>query len=729
MKGFDVRRLTTLLSRAALLAGFGLALSLGASQAALAACGNGVIEPGEDCDDGSQNGTSNSCCSSSCTATSKAPDVIVGDLVGRSGPYRLNGIHAFGIGTTSCNIGTCWLNWFQNNAEHPAIGQNMYRLKNGRFEQIGQAWLKHGFTALQGTVCSMSCQPSATGGTHLGVNCSDPYSSSLNDDQERMGPKFEVDPSSGAYAYPISSGKCSVSTSTLCRCANNSNPSCTSSDCPAGESCLKTGDVIYKRLQVHDADLDPGQNAGALYYVEGQYVTHDDALAKNNANNGSYRTITVSGTAGSGLYDITLTNSTQRQKFAIEAWKVADPTVVQTVTSGFILSSKATSLGGGMYRYEYALMNTTNERAAGSFAVGLPPAATVANTGFHDVDYHSGEPFNGTDWPASVGPTTVSWATTPYATNPNANALRWGTLYNYRFDTNSPPVSGNVTVGYFRPGGGDSFPVTALVPDACNHDGVCGTGETCANCAADCSNQGGGTGCCGNGTCEAGESPCRCAADCGSPTAIEGSCVNGIDEDCDNQTDCADVDCCTNGACAATDTDHDGFNALCDCANNDGTVYPGAPQLCDAKNNNCSDPGWPALPPEEADGDSDGVPVCANDCNDGNGTVWAVPSETTNLQIEKVGGGLELTWTPPIPPGGSVTHFDILRSNDPDNFTTGAVCVATDISGTLFNAPVGPNVPGAVTSYLLRARNACPNGVGVLGYDSNGQPIAGRSCP
>ena len=87
MKGFEVRRPSSLLSRALLLACLGVALSFGASRSALAACGNGVIEPGEDCDDGSSNGTTNSCCTIACTATSKSPDVIVGDLVGRSGPY------------------------------------------------------------------------------------------------------------------------------------------------------------------------------------------------------------------------------------------------------------------------------------------------------------------------------------------------------------------------------------------------------------------------------------------------------------------------------------------------------------------------------------------------------------------------------------------------------------------------------------------------------------------
>ena len=45
--------------------------------------------------------------------------------------------------------------------------------KAGRFEQIGQSWLKHGFRAFQDPLCSGSCIP--TTDEYLGVNCSDPY--------------------------------------------------------------------------------------------------------------------------------------------------------------------------------------------------------------------------------------------------------------------------------------------------------------------------------------------------------------------------------------------------------------------------------------------------------------------------------------------------------------------------------------------------------------------------
>ena len=56
-------------------------------------------------------------------------------------------------------------------------------------------------------------------------------------------------------------------------------------------------------------------------------------------------------------------------------------------------------------------------------------------------------------------------ATETHATNADANALRWGTLYNFRFDANAAPVAGTVTLGLFKPGTPTSMQVDASVPD------------------------------------------------------------------------------------------------------------------------------------------------------------------------------------------------------------------------------------------------------------------------
>jgi hypothetical protein len=411
---------------------------LAITPAAAAVCGNSVVEAGEDCDDGSsQNGGMNSCCTAACTFSGKTPDVIVGDLISTQsyGTVTGSGIYAYAVGTTSCNVGSCWLNWIAGTAEHPVIGQNLYRLKNGRFEQIGQSWLKHGYTATTGSLCA-TCNPPPNG-AHLGVACSDTYIASLNGTQTHLGPKVDVNPDTGVFLFP--------------------------------DTRLNlTGDAIFKRLQAHTADVDPAQNNGALYFVESQYVTHDDAAAQHNANNASYRPATI---ATGATFPMTLTGTTQRGKMGVQAWKATDASVTETMIPApeglFVLSAKATSLGGGVYHYEYALENLTNQRAAQSFSVPLPPGTVVTNVGFHDVDYHSGEPFDGTNWTGTVSASAVTWQTTPYATNQNANALRWGTLYNFRFDANVAPSSAGIGIALFKPGFPASVTATSVVPNPC----------------------------------------------------------------------------------------------------------------------------------------------------------------------------------------------------------------------------------------------------------------------
>ncbi len=369
------------------------------------------------------------------------PDVIVGDLIGlaKYGYAAGGAVGGYSIGTTSCNIGTADLLWIANSNQHPVIAQNMYRLKDGRFEQIGQSWLKHGFTALTQNLCG-TCN--GHGGAVLGVGCSDPYSASLNGSQSGLGPRSEVNATTGYFIWPFGTRG-------------------------------QTGDAIYKRCQVHNDDLNPALNAGALYYAEGHYVTPDDAAAGNGLNNASYRPFAVGALTSTG-YAMTFSGATVRTQPAIAAWKTQDASVnlgiVDVPADGeFYLGAKVTDLGGGAYAYEYALHNLNSHRSAGAFSIPVESDAAVTAIGFHDVAYHSGEPYDGTDWTASEVGDTLRWSTQTFAQNANANALRWGTLYNFRFVCNRAPARREATIGLFRPGAPDSVQVTTLAP-ACLAD-------------------------------------------------------------------------------------------------------------------------------------------------------------------------------------------------------------------------------------------------------------------
>ena len=357
------------------------------------------------------------------------PDVIVGAIpdVASYGSATVNGVvtRAYAFGTTSCNIGTTQLDWYASpNNQHPYIPMNMYRFYNGRFEQIGMSWGKHGFCALQQTLCG-SCQSAGSGcPSLLGVGCSDPYSASLNGSQGDLGWRKEVNAATGAFPGTFNSGAPSAAA------------------------------TIGRRLQVAQNDLSTTNFPGAKYVAEGQYIHPDDAASGNDNNNASWREFTVSST-----YAITLSGATKQQQPAIQAWKNFDPTVnllfVDVEGDGrFVVGFTVRDLGGGNWRYEYAIQNLNSDRSGQSFTIPLPSGVTISNVGFKDVHYHSGDPYSGTDWTSTVTSSSIKWETQTYAVNQNANALRFSTMYNFWFDANSGPATANPasSLGLFKPG-------------------------------------------------------------------------------------------------------------------------------------------------------------------------------------------------------------------------------------------------------------------------------------
>lgn len=397
---------------------------------------------------------------------SPGPDVIVGVISHDSiSNYNSDGTYeACSVGTTSCNLGNAPLSWQSSGVNHPVIGQNMFRLKNvngtRRFEQLGYSWLKHGFFALSDNACCATCF--GTDGSTLGVGCSDPYSSGRNGGQSSLGPKYPVNATTGVHSHVSSPG---FSGSTA------------------------------RRLRVPIVDLEASNGSGDVnatrYFIECQYIAADDAAAGNKNNNASYRPVSVSGSGTAWSFGSI--GGTQQQKAGIRAWKATDNTVSEAdittaedsgMTALVILASQATHLGGGIYHYEYAIQNLNSHRSIGSVRIPIRADAVVTNVEFHDVDYHSGDGpggvnLSGTDWPDTRDTLSVTWATEDFGVNQNANALRWGTLYNFRFDANVPPWpgKGTVTLGYFRPGPGSSTVTTqTTVPDPCIRGDVDGDG-------------------------------------------------------------------------------------------------------------------------------------------------------------------------------------------------------------------------------------------------------------
>ncbi len=361
--------------------------------------------------------------SSSVQAGTIGPDVTVFTLSDTNNYGTSGGIRGYSVGTTSCNVGDQPLNWCDNvsgcglgttGADHPVIAQNMYRLKNGRFDQIGASWLKHGFVSTNSTAAecgSGTCAQPPLGGNQLGVGCTDPYGSGLNGSRP-LGRKSEVSATTGAYPFPFTTG---------------------------GASSFSWN----QRVAVAEVDMVAAQNPGARYFVEGHYIAPDDAESGNGLNNASYREVSVAATT----FNLTFIGSTVRRKSAIEAWQTIDPTVQifnvdtpSTPVQRFHVARKVTEVTPGvLWHYEYAVHNMNSDRSTDRLTVQFFGATTVTNAGFHDVDAHSGEPFDTADWPSTTTSNSIHWQAPVFATPQNANAIRWGTMYNFWFDATRPP--------------------------------------------------------------------------------------------------------------------------------------------------------------------------------------------------------------------------------------------------------------------------------------------------
>lgn len=363
------------------------------------------------------------------------PDVTVYYLEDSVQNYgAVSGERGYAIGTSSCNQGTVPLNWCNGGCstpaasnEHPVIAQNIYRLKSGRFEQIGMSWLKHGFTALALSAPSCgdgSCDNPGTGDL-LGVGCVDPYTASLNGSRP-LGMRSEVNSTTGAYPFPF--------------------------------TAIGASGAVQQRIRVLEADLTTG--SGERYFGEAQYVAPDDAAADNGLNNASYREMSLT-MPGFVMQFMGAEASTVREVPAMYAWQAIDPTV-EIITADipgsdplqrFHVARKVSDLGGGNWHYEYAIRNLNADRAARSFRAAFQQPATITNTGARIVNHHSGEPYSTTAWTVDTSvPDEIGWSTEDFATNANANALRWGTQFNFWFDATQPPTQLINTLGIFKPG-------------------------------------------------------------------------------------------------------------------------------------------------------------------------------------------------------------------------------------------------------------------------------------
>ena len=204
----------------------------------------------------------------------------------------------------------------------------------------------------------------------------------------------------------------------------------------------------------------------------------------------SWRRLNRPGTQSSGSFTLSTTGATVRMQPAVMAWKAQDPTVdVQIVEGRFWVASNCYQGQGGTFRYEYVVFNLNSHRSACRLTIPIGAGATILNEGMSWPRSHSGEPYDNSPWTMQNLGDRILFTTDSFATNPNANAIRWGTMYSFWFESTNAPETKTATITLFRPGtepdpqvsvcgpvGGNPVPVVTNYCNAViNSTGVAGT--------------------------------------------------------------------------------------------------------------------------------------------------------------------------------------------------------------------------------------------------------------
>lgn len=318
-----------------------------------------------------------------------------------------------------------------NNDQHPYLIWNLYRLNaDGTLDQIGRSGVKHAFLTI-----NIGCDEDPGDNHILGRGCGDVYSASNNDSNNSLGPRSEIIPVSNVW------GRCGSIYDTNCDGVQN-----TSGNGPYSQ-----------RLVVRESQFSGPAHAGATFLFESWYLAREDI---NNLNSMATKRVTFS---RPGTVWVVGGNDQYKLGPAIDRW--VDPAApgpnaasvqLRTAEGTVKLAGKVTDLGGGRWRYDYAVMNIDFARAVTS---GVEPnLRVISNDGFNgfsvpagaatitDITFSDGDLDPTNDWTTSISGGNVFWVA------PAGKNLNWGTMFRFSFIANRAP--GRNVFQLSIPGGG-----------------------------------------------------------------------------------------------------------------------------------------------------------------------------------------------------------------------------------------------------------------------------------
>ncbi len=357
---------------------------------------------------------------------------------GRRGAAYPGGELGLAFQNTLCNPGTIPVEWRAPMLpDHPKFSFMVAREVDGRIVQLSDwSYCKHAFLSLNSgptSPCSGSCIQPPAGGQQLGIQCSDVYTAGNNASRTYLGPPVEIDPWLGTW-NPVGSYF------DIGDPAQSGYPA-TADGVRSLNQAVFSGDAVENRVTLREADVQTAVGTGVPLFFQIQ-VIHEGEPVGNRGNNIMSRPFTLTKTASAWS-----TSTTGSASFGsiMSRWSGANMTMGGNGNDDgrFAIAVKVSGPTNGIWHYEYVVHNIDNNRGGASLRLPVCNGARVTNFGFRDIDT---DPLN--NWTPTYANGEVAF------TAPANNPQNWNTLYNFWFDCDVAPTSGNATIDQARVGPG-----------------------------------------------------------------------------------------------------------------------------------------------------------------------------------------------------------------------------------------------------------------------------------
>jgi hypothetical protein len=340
------------------------------------------------------------------------------------------------------NVGTANVPWQRqfsaaappyDTDQHPFLVWALFRESGGFFEPIAYSDVKHAFLTINSNCAPGSC----TIGSVLGLGCEDVYGVGTNGGH--LGPRSEIRPHAGTWAH------CNFPAPDTASHFDQVAPFCSADNNGSGEPTL------MHRATARDSELSV---AGAKYYFTAWYVVRDDI---NIFNSMGWRRIVPfrNGNNWSFLLSTSFSQGSILDAFVDPLRQTAtrsNATFQDPAAGSAQVAATATDLGGGRFRYVYALMNHDFDPKLGSFSIPIDELLTIEDLRFSDGDSDATN-----DWTVSIGAGQATW------TAPASSAhLDWGTALTISFIANAAQIPSAAQIS--RGDNGNVFSINTIVP-------------------------------------------------------------------------------------------------------------------------------------------------------------------------------------------------------------------------------------------------------------------------